>query len=459
MVACLKRSLLVCILPLLFSSLYGQIDQDRPIRYYFTQKMNNGLSIAEADYGQSQSKIERELADQQRFHKLEKVVVPIVFHILHQPGRPAPTAEQVWWQLAVLNQDFAAVDYQIKHPADTLEGFSQRVSDTEITFCIASTVDQGKNAIPGIHFVETSRPEWGANWDMCRSTSRGTDPVDPDQYLNVWVVDLADTVSGWASYPFLSDLKNEKPGADLFNGIVLGFDFFGQDAEAGGTALPPYNEGKTLSHLVGNYLGLYDLWDEYNPCADDYVADTPVHNAPNYGCQIYKHVTTCHEQAVEMVMNFMDNSDDACQRMFTQGQKLRMQGMFAPGGPRAGLLNTPTACSIGAFPEVAELEERARFTAPETPATEGLKLQIWPNPSKDLTNIALLFPFEAAGDQTPIEMLIYTSQGQLQQRISDTHLSGDHHWEVQTADWPSGVYRVMIYTTSGSAGASFIIQN
>jgi hypothetical protein len=35
-------------------------------------------------------------------------------------------------------------------------------------------------------------------------------------------------------------------------------------------------------HLVANYLGIYELWNEVTPClADDFVDETPNHNAPN----------------------------------------------------------------------------------------------------------------------------------------------------------------------------------
>ena len=90
MIAALTRSLCTCLFFLLVISLHARIDQDRPIRQYFTQKMNARVNMSEADYSKSQSKIERDLVDQQPFHKLEKIVVPVVFHILYQAGKPAP---------------------------------------------------------------------------------------------------------------------------------------------------------------------------------------------------------------------------------------------------------------------------------------------------------------------------------------------------------------------------------
>ena len=62
------------------------------------------------------------------------------------------------------------------------------------------------------------------------------------------------------------------------DGIVIDYRYFG----TGGTAIAPYDEGRTLTHLVGNYLNLHDLWNDVSRCSDDEVADTPVHNGPNY---------------------------------------------------------------------------------------------------------------------------------------------------------------------------------
>ena len=92
--------------------------------------------------------------------------------------------------------------------------------------------------------------------------------------------------------------------------------------------------GKTLTHLVGSYLGLTELWGK-GRCQDDRVADTPVHNAPNHRCPGKGHLTFCEKGAYEMTMNFMDNTYDQCMYMFTNGQALRMQAVLSPDRPRS----------------------------------------------------------------------------------------------------------------------------
>lgn len=131
-------------------------------------------------------------------------------------------------------------------------------------------------------------------------------------------------------------------GPEETDGIVIDYQFFGTI----GTSREPYNDGKTLTHLVGSYLGLYELWNEERPCWDDYVNDTPIHNAPNYGpTNEYKHVSTCPGNPVEMSMNFMDNSDDEYLYLFTAGQMMRIHAVLTKGGPRHKLTNSQTLCS------------------------------------------------------------------------------------------------------------------
>lgn len=67
-------------------------------------------------------------------------------------------------------------------------------------------------------------------------------------------------------------------------------------------------------------MNLRHIWGDAN-CGSDLVSDTPNHNSENYGCPIYPHYSTCSGKPVEMTMNYMDYSDDACMYMFTSGQK------------------------------------------------------------------------------------------------------------------------------------------
>lgn len=147
--------------------------------------------------------------------------------------------------------------------------------------------------------------------------------------INIWVAELD---SGNAGYAHL-------PGAPSgIDGIVIDPDFFGNEE---GTAKAPYTQGKTLVHLMGTYLGLYELWNENEPCKDDLVEDTPLHDGPTSiavrSDKNSRFVCFCPGTPTAMYMNFMDNSDDSQLSLFTEGQKKRMRAVLTSGGLRNGL--------------------------------------------------------------------------------------------------------------------------
>jgi hypothetical protein len=82
-------------------------------------------------------------------------------------------------------------------------------------------------------------------------------------------------------------------------------------------------------------MNLRHIWGDAT-CGNDLVGDTPTHNAANFGCPAAGHKSTCSGTPVEMTMNYMDYTDDACMYMFSGGQKTRMLAVFASGGPRNG---------------------------------------------------------------------------------------------------------------------------
>ncbi|HPN18474.1 MAG TPA: hypothetical protein PK546_02975, partial [Chitinophagales bacterium] len=51
-------------------------------------------------------------------------------------------------------------------------------------------------------------------------------------------------------------------------------------------------------------------------------------------CPAAGHKSTCSGTPIEMTMNYMDYTDDACMYMFSAGQKSRVLATFATGGPR-----------------------------------------------------------------------------------------------------------------------------
>ncbi len=114
----------------------------------------------------------------------------------------------------------------------------------------------------------------------------------------------------------------------------------------GGTAFG-YNLGDSVVHETGHWLGLYHTFqggngDPDNPqcsATNDGVTDTPAEYRPNFLCtKSYipnGYTTVCDPAAMAMdgyvdpAFNFMDYSLDGCMRMFTAGQRARVDSMFA----------------------------------------------------------------------------------------------------------------------------------
>ena len=84
----------------------------------------------------------------------------------------------------------------------------------------------------------------------------------------------------------------------------------------------PYDLGRTTTHEVGHYMLLEHIWGENGGCSeDDGVSDTPNSSEANYDCPNIG-VSSC--SSIDMHMNYMDYTNDACMYMFSAGQASRM---------------------------------------------------------------------------------------------------------------------------------------
>jgi hypothetical protein len=153
-----------------------------------------------------------------------------------------------------------------------------------------------------------------------KKSASGIAPTSPTTKLNIWVCNMGGGILGYAQFP---------GGAAATDGVVLDDNATGRT----GTAAAPFNKGRTATHEVGHWMNLRHIWGDAT-CGNDQVGDTPLHNTANYGCPAAGHKSTCTGTPVEMTMNYMDYSDDACMYMFSVGQRSRMLAVFASGGAR-----------------------------------------------------------------------------------------------------------------------------
>lgn len=251
----------------------------------------------------------------------ERLVVPVVVHVVYRRAEENIPDEQVLSQIRVLNEDF-----QRKNPdaVSTEPMFAHLASDTRIEFRLASRTPDGQ-ATNGITRTYTSRPEFFMGNNGVKFTSQGgADAWNPTEYLNIWVCNLGGGMLGYAQFP---------GGPIETDGVVINYKNFGL---APGMAAP-YDRGRTTTHEVGHWLNLRHIWGD-GPCGvDDFVDDTPMADQATQGCGF------AHDACGGPVMhqNFMDYTDDACMNLFTHGQANRMRALFQPGGFRRSLLTSP----------------------------------------------------------------------------------------------------------------------
>jgi hypothetical protein len=259
-----------------------------------------------------------------------EIVIPVVVHVVYQTEAENISDEQIFSQIEVLNRDFNRKQLNIHRIPSQ---FQDRIANVGFEFCLAQTDPSGQSTT-GItrtateeENVFTRQTPWIYYTDM-----GGQDAWDTERYLNIWVTKTGRLFAAFAS----------KPGQNLpaEDGVVIDPLYFGME----GTALAPFDKGKTLTHEVGHYFNLFHPWN--GGCdGDDFVEDTPNQDQSYVGCPL---LTARSCGTLDLVANFMNNSEDDCLAMFTDGQAERMRAALM--GARKKLLDNQV-CTVVKPPE------------------------------------------------------------------------------------------------------------
>lgn len=240
-----------------------------------------------------------------------KIEIPVVVNVLYKTAAENISLAQIQSQIDVLNKDFNATNSDYNSVPAVFSGVKANVG---ITFVLDQVIRKS-----------TTKTSWGTADAMKKTNRGGLAPTSPTTKLNLWVCTIGGGILGYAQFP---------GGSSATDGVVIDSRYLGTT----GTATAPFNKGRTATHEVGHWMNLRHIWGDAT-CGSDLVADTPTHNAANYGIPTYPHYSTCSGTPIEMTMNYMDYTDDAGMYMFSLGQKARMDAVFAVGGSRASFRN------------------------------------------------------------------------------------------------------------------------
>ena len=279
--------------------------------------------------------------------------IPTVIHVIYKNDEENVSDAQIQSQLDVLNEDFRKLN------ADTSNvesGFSK--ADLRIEFCLAQR-DPDSNQTTGITRTETTID------DVCIFSSTQFAQIAPawdtERYLNIWVCDINDFVAGYAFPP--GTVSKDR------DGVVIDFSNFGTV----GSAVFPYDGGRTATHEIGHWFNLIHPWgivDDNSSCnQDDNVSDTPLQDGSVFGCPTSR--MSCGSR--DMLSNFMGFLDDRCMGNFTEGQKTRLRDALENG--RNGLIGTKGCLPVG-------LREFSSLN----------KVHIFPNPISLNNELKIVFP-------------------------------------------------------------------
>lgn len=258
------------------------------------------------------------------------IKIPVVIHVFHSgspigTGSNIPTS-QILEQIRVLNEDF---NRQNADAINTPAEFLPSAGSANIEFVLATQDEQG---LPTDGIVRVQGPKNNYSPDDAALIGQ-TSQWNPEEYLNIWVLALAQPFIGYASFP-TSDLPglNFPPSSAITDGVTVDYRFFG----VGGNAISA-SLGRTATHEVGHYLGLRHIWGDGGCGVDDFVEDTPVQDNSNTTCNSNPSRFSCDSN--DMIQNYMDYTPDACMNIFTLGQIERFKVVLENSPRRTTLVN------------------------------------------------------------------------------------------------------------------------
>ena len=322
--------------------------------------------------------------------KNNTLVIPIVFHVLHENGVENISDEQIFDQVRILNEEF---NLQRTYNNPTISQFENIQGNANIVFRLAQR-DMNGDCTTGIDRIETPLTNNAGENSKLNPWSRR-------RYLNVWVVK---TISGNAAgYTYLP--SNFFPPFNR-DGIIILHNYVGSIGTGN------IQRSSTLTHEVGHWLNLLHPWGGSNTPGlqsncddDDFVQDTP----NTIGWQ------TCNVNgqscgSLDNVQNHMDYS--YCSTMFTQGQATRMRTALNSSVADRNNLSTQANLALTGTDGLASNCVRVEFYGDRQSICAGETVNFFDPLDKGQTSWSWEFPGGTPSTSTERNPSVtYTSEG------------------------------------------------
>lgn len=198
--------------------------------------------------------------------EVESLIIPVVFHIIHQCGNEYVSITQCQAGLDDVNNDLHGNNDELNFFNNNIPPFNDDIGHFSTFHFKMATVDPFGNATTGINrIVHNSTYSGTTEQDSLKHLIQW----DPTKYLNVWVVNRTQSQgSAYAQYPSFAHIRSD------FDGIVISHNYLSNIE----SATPFLHQRRhLLTHEVGHWLGLKHTWGD--------TSDTPSCNLDDDLCQ------------------------------------------------------------------------------------------------------------------------------------------------------------------------------
>lgn len=391
--------------------------QDKCHSVQVTQKLRENDPVYDREIREMEQRMLKQITNGQ-FHRDYSdrglITIPVVVHVVWNTAAENVSDAVINQMINQLNADYRKLNSDFNTVRSAVQ---PSAGDAQLNFCLASVNPQGQPT-NGIVRVQSAEACFDPNTEtnkMKSTSTGGSSPWNPTQYMNIWVCDLCGSGSlqtaGYAYLPTPGMHGSNIDGLVVDCSIGLG------------------NGNRTATHEIGHYLGLHHTWGDLSgnacgnvfPNTDDGFGDTPDSAEPIFFCNGTINTCTGGPSYGDQYENFMDYSD--CTAMFSNEQCAYMNNVLS--STRSSLLNSTACTTIGG--------PTAQFTASATTICAGQSVTFTNQSTGSGNTYSWSFAGGTPASSTQTNPTItYASAGTYGVTLTATNTNGSDN-EVKTA--------------------------